>query len=169
MLINALVEDESSFAFSPDGTRLAYVAMDRTSGAAILMVHDLGTGAVIAMPGSLPIPGGSGSSLPEARELSWSPDGKFLVFDFGRNAADSAIYLAYADGTGLIKVADSAYAPAISSDGKCLAYISNQQVFLMDLTSFPSSSTTQVSILLSDLLTGRGIPNFRQDKLEWRP
>ena len=167
-LINALVEDESSFAFSPDGTRLAYVAMDRASGAAILMVQDLGTGAVMSIPGSLPIPKGSGSSLPEAGALSWSPGGEFLVFDFGRNATDSAIYLAYADGAGLIEVADSAYAPAISADGKCLAYISEGQVFLMDLISPPLSSTTQ-TFLLSELPTGKGTPNYKQDKMEWKP
>ena len=46
---------------------------------------------------------------------------------------DHSIYLAHADGVGLIKVADFAYAPSISADGRCLAYISEDQVFLMDL------------------------------------
>jgi len=168
-LINALVENASGFAFSPDGLRLAYVAMDRSSGGAILMVHDQGTGAVIAMPGSLPIPRGSGSSVPEAANLSWSADGRLLVFDFGRNAADRAIYLAYADGAGLIEVADSAYAPAISADGKCLAFIREDQVFLMDLTRAAAGSTAHPPLLLADLPAGRGFPNFEQDKLQWRP
>jgi len=168
-LINALLEDESGFAFSPDGSRLAYIAMDRSSGRAILMVHDQPTGTLIAVPGSLPIPGGSGSALPEASELSWSADGRSLVFAFGRNATDSAIYLARADGTELIKLVDSAYAPSISADGKCLAYISGKQVLLMDLTRVSAGTTTQPPVPVAELPAGRGIPNFKLDKLKWSP
>ncbi|MEO7841732.1 MAG: hypothetical protein ABIU06_20505, partial [Anaerolineales bacterium] len=134
-LLNPFVEDESSFAFSADGLRMAYVTMDRIIGRALLMVLDMETGALIDLTGSLPIPKGSGSSLPESANLSWSLDGRFLVFEFGRTQTDRAIYLAYADGKELIKLADSAHAPAISADGNCLAYISNKQVFLLDLTN----------------------------------
>jgi Tol biopolymer transport system component len=168
-IINDLVEDESSFAFSPDGLRLAYVAMDRISGIAVLMVHDMETGAVISLPGSLPIPKGSGSSIPEAANLSWSQDGKALVFEFGRSQSDSAIYLAFVDGTQLIKLADSAHAPAISPDGKCLAYISNKQVHLLDLTDISLTSTTGIPVLLSELPIGQAISDFRLDKLQWKP
>jgi len=69
----------------------------------------------------------------------------------------------------LIEVADSAYAPAISADGKCLAFIREDQVFLMDLTRAAAGSTAHPPLLLADLLAGRGFPNFEQDKLQWRP
>lgn len=166
-LINDLVEDESAFAFSPDGSRLAYVAMDRISGIAVLMVHDVETGAFISIPGSLPIPKGTGSSIPKSANLSWSQDGKALVFEFGRSQTDRAIYLAYVDGTELIKLADSAHAPAISADGNCLAYISNKQIFLLDLTGISTTSTPGVHILLAELPVGRAIADFRLDKLQW--
>ncbi|MDQ3006307.1 MAG: LpqB family beta-propeller domain-containing protein, partial [Chloroflexota bacterium] len=168
-MINDLVEDESAFAFSPDGSRLAYVAMDRISGEAILMVHDVDTGALISMPGSLPIPKGIGSSIPESANLSWSQDGKALVFEFGRSQTDRAIYLAYVDGTELIKLADSAHAPAISADGNCLAYIRNKQVFLLDLMGISPTSIPGVPVLLAELPVGRIIADFRLDKLQWGP
>jgi Tol biopolymer transport system component len=168
-LISALMEDASGFAFSPDGSRLAYMDMDRTSGGAVLMVQELETRAIIAMLGSLPIPKGSGASIPNAANLSWSQDGRFLVFEFGRNESDRAIYLAYADGTEFIKVADSAHAPAITADGKCLAYIRNDQVFLLNLTGISSTSPIPTPVLLAELPAGRSAADFRLDKLGWRP
>ena len=168
-MINDLVEDESGFAFSPDGSRLAYVAMDRISGIAVLMVHDMDTGALISMPGSLPIPKGAGSSIPESANLSWSQDGKALVFEFGRSQTDRAIYLAYVDGTELFKLVDSGHATAISADGNCLAYISNKQVFLLDLTGISPTSIPGVPVLLAELPVGRANADFRLDKLQWKP
>jgi len=165
-IVSALVEDESSFAWSRDGLHLAYMEMDRGTGEARLVVEepDRGNKLVIA---TLPIPKGSGSSIPSSANLSWSADGKVLVFDFGRGAFDRAIYLAYADGTGLIKLADSAYAPAISASGDCLAYISNKQVFLMDLSGVSIKSTAPTSLLLADLPAGRSMADFRLDRLQW--
>ncbi|HNQ95046.1 MAG TPA: hypothetical protein PKH47_10255, partial [Anaerolineales bacterium] len=65
---------------------------------------------------------------------------------------------------GLIKLVESAHAPTISSDGNCLAYISDKQVFLLDL-----NSDVPVPIVLAELPTGRSIPDFRLDKLQWKP
>ncbi len=162
-LINPLVEDESGFAFSPDGSRLAYVEMDRETGQARVIAEEIASRNETVL-GTLPIPQGSGSSIPEAANLSWSPDGTFLVFDFGQFASQRAIYLAHADGSGLIQIIESGYAPTISSDGRCLAYISNKQVFLLNLVEVPS---TAAPVLLADLPAGRNTPDL--DKLQWQP
>lgn len=167
-IISSQVEDETGFSFSPDGSRLAYMEMDRNSGEARLIVEEIVSGDKTVL-GALPIPAGSGSSIPESANLRWSADGNAIVFDFGRNARDRAIYLAYVDSTELVKLVDSAYAPTISADGKCLAYIRDNQVFLMDLTSTSVNSTTTSPLFLANIPAGRGIPNFKQDKLQWMP
>jgi Tol biopolymer transport system component len=161
------VEDESGFAFSPDGSLLAYMEYDRDEGEARLSTQKFTVGEYRLL-GTLPIPRNPGSSVPEAANLSWSPDGNALVFEFGRSETDRAIYLAYADGAGLIKLVDSAHAPTISGDGKCLAYISNKQVFLLDLSKLSPNSAPS-SVLLADLPTGRNVTSFLLDKLQWRP
>lgn len=157
--ISTRVEDESAFAWSPDNSRLAYIEMDRDLGEARLVVDTAGNRATIA---TLPIPKGSGSAIPESANLSWSRDGQWLTFDFGRSPTDRIVYLAHADGSGLVQLAASAYAPAISADGNCLAYISNKQVFLLNLVS-----PTESPLLVADLPTGRAIADFKMDKLGW--
>lgn len=162
-LRNPRVEDEDGFAFSPDGSRLAYVEMDRERGQARVMVEEIASGDKIVL-GTLPIPQGTGSTIPKAANLSWSNDGTFLVFDFGQFASQRAIYLAPADGSGLIQLIESGYAPAISPDGKCLAYIQDKQVFLFDLAGGGSRA---MPVLLADLPARRNTPDL--DKLQWSP
>ncbi|MEO8355287.1 MAG: hypothetical protein ABI621_05200 [Chloroflexota bacterium] len=166
--INSSVEGASSYAFSPDGSRLAYMEYDREIGEARLVSEDI-TARERAILGILPIPKGSGSSVPNIANMSWSVDGKSIVFDVGRGANDRVIYHAHADGTELIKVVEAGYAPAISPDGKCLAYMNNKQVFLLDLGNLSINSTTTTPLLLADLPEGRAIPNYQQDKLQWKP
>jgi hypothetical protein len=91
------------------------------------------------------------------------------VFDIGYGAGDREIYLALIDGTQLLKVIDSGYAPTISADGKCLAFISNAQVFLLDLTASSGTATETMPILLANLPTGKAIPNYELDQLGWSP
>jgi WD40 repeat protein len=167
--ISKFVEDVSGFAFSPDGTQLAYMDMDRISGGAVLMMQDVETWAVTPLPDGLPIPKGSGSSIPDVANLSWSQDGTKLVFEFGRNAANRAVYLVHADGSGQVKVLDSAYAPTISADGNCLGYISNKKVFIINLNDVTLSSNSSTPMLVADLPSGTGTGDFRLNKLQWRP
>ena len=166
-LINPFVRGGSAYAFSPDDSSLAYMEYHQDTGEARLIAENLATGERSVL-GTLPIPKGSGSSLPDTANLGWSADGKSLVFDFGRNATDRAVYLARADDTGIIKVVESGYAPSISADRRCLAYINNKQVFLLDLNAVVDP-TTATPILLADLPAGSGMPNTKQDKLQWKP
>lgn len=165
--VSTLGENKGSIAWSPDGSRLAYIEMDRTFGEARLVVEGNGDKMVVA---SLPIPKGSGSSIPDAANLNWSPNGHSLVFEFGRYISDRVIYLAKIDSKELVKLAESAYAPAISPDGKCLAYINNQQIFLLDLATTKLLSMDEVAhVLLADLPGGRARSDFQLDKLQWKP
>ena len=167
-LINRSVKDPGGYAFSPDGSQLAYMEYDRDIGEARLFTTNPATGER-SLLGTMPIPKNSGASLPEAANLSWSADGKFLVFDFGQYASDRTIYLAPTDGTGLIQIVKAGYAPTISADGKCLAYINNKQVFLLDLHGVSPTSTPMTPLLLAGLPDGRGNAYFKQDKLQWQP
>jgi len=167
-LINSFVHSANSYAFSRDGTRLAYMEYDRDLGEALLYSEDQTTRKRDLL-GTLSIPKGSGSSLPDVANLGWSQDGTKLIFEFGRNPANRAVYLAYADGSGLVKVVDAAYAPSISGDANCLAYINNKQIFILDLNSVSLTSNSATPFLLSDLPVERGTTDFRLNKLQWSP
>lgn len=69
----------------------------------------------------------------------------------------------------MVRVVDAAYAPSISADGKCLAYISENEVLLTDLNQISAGFATNTTISIGKLPTGRGTPNFKQDKLQWNP
>jgi len=163
VLINSTVESAGSYAFSPDGSHLAYMDYDRNLGEAKLYSEDL-MSRELTILGALPIPKGSGSSIPNVANLSWSQDGSKLIFEFGRGAADRAIYNANTNGSGMVKIVDSAHAPSISADGNCLAYINNKQVFLLDL-----SSSQFEPFFLANLPAPRGTTDFRLDQLQWQP
>jgi hypothetical protein len=168
ILINPSVKDPGGYAFSPDGSQLAYLEYDRDIGEARLFTTNLGTGERIIV-GNMSIPRNPGASLPDAANLSWSADGKFLVFDLGQYDSDRVIYLAPIDGSGMHQVVEHGYAPAISTDGKCLAYIHDKKVFLMDVNTISSTTATATPLLVANLPDGRGNPYFKQDRLQWRP
>ncbi len=161
-VISALSDRRSSFAWSPDGSRLAYIEMDQDLGEARLVVEEIDNGnkAVIERWSI------SKGAFPLAKNLSWPSDGKNLVFQFTDDEPnpDSAIYLIRADGSGMVKLADKAYAPTISADGRCLAYISNDHVFVMDL-----HSASLASVLMADLPVRQETTLKPVAKLQWSP
>ncbi len=163
MLINPLVENESGFAFSPDGSQLAYMEYHHDLGEAQLWIENL-TAHNATMLGTFPIAKGSGSSVPATANMSWSADEKSIVFDVGHGANDRVIYIAHTDDMDLTKIVDAGYAPAISNDGNCLVYMNDKQLFLLDLTETSSSS-----VFLADIPAGRGSPNYQLNKIQWQP
>lgn len=163
-LMNASIESATSYAFSPDGTKLAYMKYDRENGEARLIAEDLTTHEV-EVHGGFTIPKGSGSSVPQTANMSWSSDGKWLVFDVGRGANDRVMYLAPMDRLDMLRSVGNGRAPAISSDGRCLAFMNDQQVFLMDLNQIE----TAIPLSIGDLPAGRGGSNYQLDKLQWKP
>jgi dipeptidyl aminopeptidase/acylaminoacyl peptidase len=94
--------DWFDIAWSPDGSRLAYVSNDQ-----IALVNGDGTGQTVLRAG--------------ARSPSWSPDGQWLAFA-QRTAGDSGIYVIRADGTGARLLVDHGSAPAWSPAVATIAY-----------------------------------------------
>lgn len=114
-----LVERAASPAWSPDGTRIAYLNTDPFAGASALSV----------------VPSDTGDSIEVAQEATgprWSPDGSRIAFISGDpNNFDpfqtpaSELRIVNADGTGLETLAEAApFAPppAWSPDGTLIAF-----------------------------------------------
>ena len=64
-----LSDEVSHLALSPDGSTLAYVSTEESSGLPVLYVQRVGS------PDSRVLPGTEGASYP-----FWSPDGQYLAF-----------------------------------------------------------------------------------------
>ncbi len=86
---------EGEHAWSPDGTRMAYVTRTR-AGTSRVHVADVRTGK------RLEVGDGRGKDDMPA----WSPDGRFLAFTSTRDG-DVELYLARADGTGTTRLTRS--------------------------------------------------------------
>lgn len=126
------------FAWSPDGTRLAYTDY-RGDGTRGLFVVDPATGESIDLS----------SSLELADTIAWSRDGSHLAFG-GCCDAGYQIYVVSVDGTTLRQVSDvdddgvsGATMPAWSPDGNDLAWV---------LTDYDEATTEETSkIVMSDI------------------
>jgi Tol biopolymer transport system component len=159
-LISAGVEGENRFAWSPDGSRLAYIEMDRELGEERLVIESQSEKKTYA---SFPIPSGSGSALPAAGNLIWLPDGSALLFDMGTYASGRSVYLAHSEPAEIVQLVENGHAPAASADGHCLAFINGRQVFLMELDQ-PSAP----SFWVNELPESQGPIDERLDQLQWR-
>jgi Tol biopolymer transport system component len=127
-------------AWSPDGTRLAFVGiLPGPYGAygRIFIVNRDGTGLRQVSPEV------AANDYQFDTGFSWAPDGTRLVF-----SRNGILYLINADGSGLISTGVSGAEPAWSPDGTQIAYGSinggNDGLFVMDGTFTSRRLTTPV-------------------------
>ncbi len=115
-------------AFSPDGTKIAYVSYkDRYQ---FLYVFDLASGVSTALSKEVGM-----NSAP-----SWSPDGRRLAMVLSKDA-NSEIYLVDANGSNKKRLTNNSAvdtSPTFSPDGRQIAFVSerggNPQIYVMDVT-----------------------------------
>ena len=103
-------------AWSPDGTKVAYVSFERQKP--IIYIHDLPTGHRIIVSNS------KGSNSAPA----WSPDGRTLAVALTLTG-NTQIYLINADGTGLRRISNSNgidTEPQFSPDGQSIYFTSDR-------------------------------------------
>lgn len=124
--VSSGVAQEIAPAWSPDGTRIAFIGV-KDGGATDLYVVDANGQAPPFKITNL------GNFQFSFGQLSWSPDGQKLAFGYAQD-----IHVVNTDGSGgLTKLTDSALSresaePAWSPDGRKIAYASNEILYLMD-------------------------------------
>jgi Tol biopolymer transport system component len=130
---------DMSPAWSPDGTRIAFVS-DRDGNAEIYTMNADGTGQTNV------------TNHPETDESpAWSPDGTRIVFTSGRDG-NAEIYAMSADGSAQTRLTDnSAFdrSPVWSPDGKRIAFVSdrdmNMEIYVMNADGSGQTNLTNNS------------------------
>jgi dipeptidyl aminopeptidase/acylaminoacyl peptidase len=123
--------EQGSAAWSPDGTRIAFVerSPEYFSGRLRLAEFDAGTGRLKGEPKVLyqaPDDRGGGWSI---RRPEWSPNGKSLALVLQGSGWDKIYLLPIAGGTprAITDGESEDDSPAFSPDGKWLAFVSNRE------------------------------------------
>ena len=103
-------------AFSPDGSRIAFVSQ-RDGNAEIYVMNADGSGSTRV----------TNDPLTDGRP-AFTPDGQVIVFHSSRTAGKQQIWAVNVDGTGLTQLTrDSVNAsPTVSPDGQTIAYVSTR-------------------------------------------
>ncbi|MBI3042867.1 MAG: Tol-Pal system protein TolB [Betaproteobacteria bacterium] len=105
-------------AWSPDGTRIAYVSFEMPQKKPVVYIQSLTTG------GRRPVANFWGSNSAPA----WSPDGRKLAVVLTKDGG-SQIYLMNADGSGVTRLTQSSAIdtePSFSPDGELLLFTSDR-------------------------------------------
>jgi TolB protein len=119
-LIANATANVGSLAWSPDGSRIAFIAYEEAPmPSAIWTVNPDGTD-----PQKLPLGECEGVPCSVGGGLAWAPDGSMLAFDssFG-NPSRTAIYVVRVDGSGLHRINDDGFQPSWSPDGSRIAFL----------------------------------------------
>ena len=117
--LTKLTPDTSSAsdpAFSPDGSRIAFVSQ-RDGNAEIYIMNADGTGSTRV----------TNDPQPDGRP-SFTPDGQTLVFHSARNGGKQQIWAVNVDGSGVTQLTRDSVnsSPTISPDGQTIAYVSTR-------------------------------------------
>lgn len=114
--LSADTASASDPAFSPDGSRIAFVSL-RDGNAEIYVMNADGSGSTRV----------TNDPLTDGRP-SFTPDGQTIVFHSSRTAGKQQIWSVNVDGTGLAQLTrDSVNAsPTVSPDGQTIAYVSTR-------------------------------------------
>lgn len=105
-------------AFSPDGSRIAFVSQrDGVGNAEIYVMNADGTGTTRV----------TNDPLSDGRP-AFMPDGQSLVFHSSRTAGKQQIWTVNVDGTGLTQLTRDSVnsSPSVSPDGQTIAYVSTR-------------------------------------------
>ena len=130
-LLTSSPSDEGNAAWSPDGTKIAYIdrSPEHFSGELLVADFDEATGRIRGTPRVLfrsPDDRGGGWSI---RKPAWSRDGRFLAVVLQTSGWDK-IYLISADGGAPRPLTDGPGEdenPVFSRDGRWLAFVSNRE------------------------------------------
>ncbi|KYG71367.1 C-terminal processing protease CtpA/Prc [Roseivirga ehrenbergii] len=119
--------------FSPDGKKLAFIEGRRT-----LKVLDLASNntTTLMTPDDLYHMGDGDQSF------TWSPDSKWILFDWGKTLSNNEILLLAADGSKRVNLTESGYSdsnPKWVNDGKQMIWFSNRD----GLKSYATSGSSQ--------------------------
>ena len=151
--VRALIADgawNTDPAWSPDGTRIAYVST--RDGETDIYVMEVASGAVTRLTHD---PSWNGNP-------TWSPDGEWIMFDSSRDGTNSApdnnfrnLFVVRANGTDLRRVTGAhGYngAPSWSPDGKRIGFTSNRDdlyhLFVMNIDGSDVRSLAPVGHLV---------------------
>lgn len=117
LLLESKADELSQPTYSPDGTRIAYVAGGGDHGHTIRVVNADGTDVRVLIHATPPF-----DAVSHIHGLEWSPDGSLIAVGLADGLEGQGIYTVRPDGTDLRLLIPGADYPVWSPDGSMIAY-----------------------------------------------